>query len=476
MNKIEELRARLAEIGTRLAEIDTEHAGQQLDDNARAEWNGLNEERESTAALIEELEARSARIAELGGQPAHREQGTAFHTRRASSPTGGDVFDLSQYRNGAATPEAEVRAMRDGAKRAIELAHFPHERANREDVQGHIQRLLDTRDDEQGTIARRILATGSPTYRRAFARALAGQPLSDSEMRAMSLTGANGGFAVPYQLDPTIIPTSNQKVNPYRAISRVETITVDEWRGVSSAGVTAAYAAEATEATDDAPTLAQPTVSTERAQVFIPFSFEVGQDWGSLEAEMSMLIQDAKDDVEAVKFTTGTGTNEPFGLLTGATTTVAAGGIASFAVADIYKTEEALPPRFRPRAQWGANRFIYNKVRQFDTSGGAALWKYLSEGLANGVPTPGNTGADLIGYPANEVSEMAAALTTGSKIAVLGDFRYFIIVDRIGMSMDLIPHLFGANRRPTGQRGLYAFWRNSSKVLDANAFRVLVTG
>jgi predicted phage gp36 major capsid-like protein len=36
-----------------------------------------------------------------------------------------------------------------------------------------------------------------------------------------------------------------------------------------------------------------------------------------------------------------------------------------------------------------------------------------------------------------------------------------------------VPHLFGANRRPTGQRGLYAFWRNNSKVLVDNAFRVL---
>jgi len=34
------------------------------------------------------------------------------------------------------------------------------------------------------------------------------------------------------------------------------------------------------------------------------------------------------------------------------------------------------------------------------------------------------------------------------------------------MSVELIPHLFGSsNRYPTGQRGLYMYWRNSSKVL-----------
>jgi predicted phage gp36 major capsid-like protein len=29
--------------------------------------------------------------------------------------------------------------------------------------------------------------------------------------------------------------------------------------------------------------------------------------------------------------------------------------------------------------------------------------------------------------------------------------------------------------RVTGQRGIYAFWRNGAKVLDANAFRTLTT-
>jgi HK97 family phage major capsid protein len=58
----------------------------------------------------------------------------------------------------------------------------------------------------------------------------------------------------------------------------------------------------------------------------------------------------------------------------------------------------------------------------------------------------------------------------------MGDFRYFVIVDRIGMDIEVVNHLMGSNQRPTGQRGIYAMWRNTSKVLDANAFRVLVAG
>ena len=270
------------------------------------------------------------------------------------------------------------------------------------------------------------------------------------------------------------IDRAHRVLDRHGRIGSVETIAgTNEWRGLTSAGVSAAYAAEATEASDNSPTFAQPTITAVRAQAFVPVSMELTQDWGQIEASLSVLIQDAKDDLEATKFLSGTGTNEPFGLLTGATTTTASTSVATFAVADLYKVEEALGARFRTRAQWVGARCTYNKVRQFDTAGGANLWVYLPQGL-NNDQMGGNTGAQLIGYDANELSTMVSTTTTASKILVLGDFRYYKIIDRIGMDIEVIPHLFGAtNRFPTGQRGFYAYWRNNAKVLDANAFRVL---
>jgi predicted phage gp36 major capsid-like protein len=42
------------------------------------------------------------------------------------------------------------------------------------------------------------------------------------------------------------------------------------------------------------------------------------------------------------------------------------------------------------------------------------------------------------------------------------------------MSVEIIPHLLGAtNRYPTGQRGLYAFWRTGAGVVALNALRDL---
>lgn len=465
---IEELRARLTEISERLKELDAEFAGKRFSAEAKTEWNSLHAERDETTKTIEELEVRASQLADAADNPLAREAGATFQTKRPGATRNEDIYNLSEYRARANSPEQETALLRDGAMRAVEGSQFPHQRANREDVQEHVAKLLDRHSPkDNGELARRIIATGSPAYKRAFGKSLVGQPLNDAETRALSLTTTAGGFAVPFVLDPTIIPTSNGAVNPLRAISRVETITTNEWKGVTSAGITAAYAAEGAEAGDNAPTLAQPSATPERAQAFVPYSIEVGGDWSSLQAEMAGLLQDAKDELEATKFTVGAGagSDEPEGIITGATGTVAA-GTGTFAIAHLYALQEALAPRFEPNAVFVAHNAQYNRVRQLDTSGGAALWEYLGEG------TPGR----LLGYPAYKNSAMDSVLTAASEIMVFGDFRHFLIVDRLGLNVELIPHLFGlTNNRPTGQRGLYAIWRNTSDVLTASAFKVLKT-
>ena len=78
------------------------------------------------------------------------------------------------------------------------------------------------------------------------------------------------------------------------------------------------------------------------------------------------------------------------------------------------------------------------------------------------------------GRPTYEWSTLVATTSTGSKIMPAGDFKQgFTIADRIGMSTDVIPHLFGASLRPTGQRGFFARWRTGSAVVNASALRYL---
>jgi HK97 family phage major capsid protein len=471
---VEDLNKRQDEIRRRLGEMEEATRGRVMNDDERGEWNELGQEFNRNTEIIEEMELRAQALEQVardgsspglgtepGDGPTLRGRTTRGVHSRSNLPD--NIYDLFEYRSRAKSLDHEAHLLRDGAMKVLEESRFP-EVIERERAQEHISGLIDRLEDDlepetgqsrQAELTRRIISTGSPQYRRAMLKYLAGRARTPEEERALTVgTGANGGFAVVYTLDPTIIPTSNLSVNPFRAIARQETIAgTNEWRGVTSAGVTATRVAEATEATDNSPTIAQPAVVVQRVQSFVPFSIELGQDWGALQNEMIGMIMDAKDDEEAVSFTTGGGTAPAAqGVLTGATNTVTTGGTATFAVADIYKVWEALPPRFRPRAQWVANLAQFDRVRQFDTAGGASIFvQNLQIGFNNrqGGPQPGggDLGATLLGRPAWENSAMASTITTGSKLAAVGDWRYFIIVDRVGMDVEVIPHLFGASNR-----------------------------
>jgi HK97 family phage major capsid protein len=474
MNR-EELKAHIAELRGKIKSLDEEFRNQALPKDKQEEWDRLEEERESSEKLLSELEFRAQRIEELSGDERHREDEPtgAFHTRRSGAVTGDDIYDLSTIRSGADSPRQMARELEDRGKREIERMRPAHPEANREDVQGHLERMQMRLDGKTGDFSRHLLATGSPEYRRAFISGIAQQQLTESESRAMALTpGEEGGFLLPYTLDPTIIPTSNGVVNPLRAISRVEQTLTNVWKGATSAGMTAKYReAEGEETTDDSPKIGQPEVTAHAADAFGEWTYEFGQDYGSMAPELAEMVQDAKDELEAVKLFSGSGEKEPFGLLTGATKLIETAASVTLAVGDIYALEQALPPRFRARGAWVGNRAIYNKIRQFDTAGGASLWVRLAEGLKN-APT-GNMDQRLLDYPTNELSTMESAVVKLKTILLFGDFRYFLIADRIGMMAKPIDNIPGEHGRPTGKAGLYFFWRNGAKVISENAFRGL---
>ena len=441
-----------AELRERLRELDAEHPEQRFPRPERDEWNEI-------CGVLAEFEARHERL---------RGDGRGFAPPRA---------DPRRQQQRDDQPRSQTR---EAGLRAIE-----RHRDQLEDEAGERLEELVREHDPLGVGARYLAAVGDPAYdsriRQAAdgpdARAPSLRPAEVEAVRAVSaiqaeralcLTGASGGFAVPFALDPTVMLTSDGALNPLREISRVETIAVDEWRGVSSAGVTAAFAAEATAATDNAPTLAQPTISTEKAQAFIPFSIEVGMDWPGLRDQMAALLSDAKETLEATKFVLGSGTNEPQGVLVGLSTTQKVHDVsatATFAVGDAWLLKAAIPARYIPGASILAN------PATLDSS-----YRFVGGGSTEPPLMPSRDGS-FAGLPAYESSAMVATTTTGSKIVVGGDFkRGYVIVDRIGLQIELVPHLFDATTAmPTGQRGLYAYWRVGAEVVNQNALRFLET-
>jgi predicted phage gp36 major capsid-like protein len=68
---------------------------------------------------------------------------------------------------------------------------------------------------------------------------------------------------------------------------------------------------------------------------------------------------------------------------------------------------------------------------------------------------------------------MVAAVSTGSNIVLAGNFRDYIIVDRLGTQLLYQPMLMGGSNRPVGQAGWFAFFRVGADVDNADSFRLL---
>jgi hypothetical protein len=196
-------------------------------------------------------------------------------------------------------------------------------------------------------------------------------------------------------------------------------------------------------ATDASPGLVQPSITTQKAFAFAPFTIEVGQDWQGLETELGRLMNDAKNVLESSKFLTGTGTNEPGGILNiggtgGLTTTqrVQTAVSATYAVGDPWLLKAALPPRFIPTTTYAAGPAIWDKTYRFVARGSTTEPRQFSDG---------DRGGDFLGAPKVEWSSFVVTTTTGSRIMVAGDFNTgYLIADRIGGTIEIIPHLFGA--------------------------------
>ncbi len=440
-------------------------------------------ERQSALAKVRSVADTDLRTA---GRNARIERGTADYMDRdpilepdsIEERRFHNLWDLSEVRT-YGRPAAEVA--HEYRSRALSAAERMQGATDK--VRQAATQLIERWDDEDGKLSRLALALSEPTYLRAWSKLARDPQAADLDpaerqsisrvkefARAMSLTDTAGGFLVPFQLDPTVIITANGSVNQIRQVARQVVAIGDVWNGVSSGAVAWSYDAEAAEVSDDATTFAQPTIPIYKAQGFVPISIEAMQDASNVTTEVGNLLAFGKDVLEANAFAVGTGTGMPTGIvtaLTGGSSVLNSATADVFALADVYALQGALPARYRgmPSTAWLANNLIYNRIRQFDTSGGGGLWATIGDG------TPDR----LLNRPVLESEDMDGVIDAAATnlIMIFGDFSNYVIADRIGTTVEFVPHLFGANRRPTNQRGWLAYTRHGADSINDAAFRML---
>jgi HK97 family phage major capsid protein len=245
MKKTEEIRASVADLKT---EIETLAALDELSEEQEARFGEAIPEFEAAKAELDASEVRDAKVAEIRSL-AISEPKAVESTDPAPGPAlvrgNKDPFDLGELRfaDQRGVP-AELRAR----------AHDALEQAPAYMTDEHRQAVAEKIDAEaDGEIARFCLEHGSDEYREAHMQYLRGGTDAVENRTALSTSGANGGYFIPFQLDPTLILTNSGTKNPFRQIARIETIASNVWHGISSAGVTAEWTAEAAEVTDASP-------------------------------------------------------------------------------------------------------------------------------------------------------------------------------------------------------------------------------
>lgn len=450
---LEELRARIIELSEK----------PDITEEENAELDALCARHETESAAEEARQARAAKVAKIKAQATERVAG----------------YDAPQIMRRTEV-DVDVRTASHMQLRDAALAMLDREGRDLTTPQGdRVEKLLRTRNGntDGGVIAKRMLLTENEHYRSAFVKAVtsvspawtAEEARAVSEFRAMSGgTDTAGGFGVPVLIDSSIILTAGETGAPVLDLARVVTITTDEWKGVSSAGVSWSYDAEGSQVSDDAPTLAQPTVPVYTARGFIPYSIEVGEDYPSFAAEMRRLLDAGYIDLVAkqtIDGSTPTGIFTALDANTNVEVVVTTDG--QFGGVDLLKVWKSLPERYRGNATWLMSTDVENEIRTFSNGDNGA---YYTVNIAQGGL------GQLFGRPVrtSDYCPEFTGATGASNILVVGDFSNFLVAQRAGMSLEFIPNLFGTtNGRPTGQRGWFAYARHGFDSVNDLGFRLL---
>lgn len=493
---LDNLRALRSAVEDALRTLNEDAGDGDLDEAQTARWNDLEAEHTATTGRVE-VEERASRVRESRArwgstQFGVKEQpfdGRDLRTLNRTELRSKAMAVLDSERSGHL---ADVRTspvgLRAGGTEVSEQYLDPAA------VQAHIARMLRTQSKnfDGSQLARLILATETDAYRSAFMKLMArgaGAVLTAEEgaavnlvhevRAAMSLSDSAGGYGVPVLIDPSIILTAQGHPNDFFAISRVENITNDEWKGVTSAGATSYWTTEATTFTEGSPTLAQPNVVTKKLTTVSKYSFEIGGDYPNFASEIATVMGESQSEKLVEAFTTGLGTTaQPYGIITAIEATVgsqvAVTTDGSFGAVDLYKLWDALPIRYRANARWMASTSVSNAIRQFAAGSSNSDANFTINITQMELER-------LFGKPFHYNDYMDDAVGTGNvtsasdvSLVIVGDFRNFLIANRVGATVETVQHILDTTSGlPTGERAAVMWRRIGSDSINDSGFRLL---
>jgi HK97 family phage major capsid protein len=298
--------------------------------------------------------------------------------------------------------------------------------------------------------------------------------LAELQQKALQTTvESDGGYAVPEELDRTIIKLLRD-VSPMRQVCGQMTISTSDYKKlVSLGGAGSGWVGEiAPRPATGTPSLAQ--IVAFMGEIYAnPLASQTSLDDLFFDAEAWLNGEVATEfaEKEGAAFLSGDGVLKPKGLLAyamaltddktrafGTLQNVKSGTSADFDADDLLKLVYTLKAGYRANASWMMPTLTLFKARTFKDTTGAYIWQ---PGLQAGQPS------SLLGYGVAENEDMPA-IAADANAAVFGDFkRAYTIVDRLGTRVLRDPYTNKPNV------GFYTTKRVGGMLTDSRAAKVL---
>lgn len=298
--------------------------------------------------------------------------------------------------------------------------------------------------------------------------------LSELERKAVqTTTNQDGGYAVPEELDQTLLELLKDE-SPMRAVCSQMTVgTPDYKKLVNLGGAGSGWVGE----TDPRPTTGTPTLAQIQAymgEIYAnPQATQASLDDVFFDVENWISTEVAQEfaEKEGQAFLLGDGDKKPKGILSyglaatvdkdrefGTLQKVLSGTAGNFTGDNLIDLIYATKKGYRNGAVFMMTNLTQAKARKFKDNDGNYLWQ---PGLQLGQPST------LLGYGIEENEDMPE-VAADSNAVLFGNFkRGYLIVDRMGTRVLRDPY----TNKP--YVSFYTTKRTGGMLLDSNAIKVL---
>lgn len=300
--------------------------------------------------------------------------------------------------------------------------------------------------------------TAKSDYIKAFDMYLAGQNIQEAKAAMAEGVDPDGGYLVPIEYQKKVVKKLNE-MGATRSISTV--LGTSSVRNIPTEGEapTFTWIDETGAYGETKSTFGLKQLGAYKLGGIIKVSEELLNDnMINFDAYMAGQIAKGIDKAESPAFAVGDGNKKPTGYGVTApvganSTTAATNAITADEIIDIYYD---LPAPYRKNATWRMTDKTEKVIRKLKDNNGNYLYdpRLDSEGRAS-----------LLGKPI-VIDNSLPELGTGNKFIVIGDFSYYQIADRGGMSIQRLNELYAGN----GMVGFKVHKRVDAKVIIEEAF------